>query len=161
MALERHGLDIERQAEAAVVDLAYKLDLPLVATNEPFFPRSDDYEAHDALLSIAEGRLLSSDDRRRLTPEHHFASRAEMIARFNDVPEALENTVEIARRCHTRPHVVAADPAALRRRPPPMRRPPSVKRRRSFAGRRRRGSRAASPRTGRRRASKKRTTASV
>ncbi len=106
VALERHGMDIERQAEAAVVDLAYGFDLPLVATNEPFFPRGDDYEAHDALLAIAEGRLLSSDDRRRLTPEHHFASRAEMIARFNDVPEALENTVEIALRCHTRPRVV-------------------------------------------------------
>ncbi len=106
VALERHGLDVERQAEPAVVDLAYRFDLPLVATNEPFFPRAEDYEAHDALLAIAEGRLLSSDDRRRLTPEHHFASRAEMIARFNDVPEALENTVEIARRCHTRPRVV-------------------------------------------------------
>ncbi len=106
VALERHGLDVERQAESAVVDLAYKLDLPLVATNEPFFPHAEDYEAHDALLAIAEGRLISSDDRRRLTPEHHFASRAEMIARFSDVPEAIENTVEIARRCHTRPHVV-------------------------------------------------------
>ena len=106
VALERHGLDVERQAEAGIVDLAYKFDLPLVATNEPFFPHAEDHEAHDALLAIAEGRLISSDDRRRLTPEHHFASRAEMIARFSDVPEALENTVEIAQRCHTRPRVV-------------------------------------------------------
>ncbi len=106
VSLERHGMDVERQAEAAVIDLAYRFDLPLVATNEPFFPKAEDFEAHDALLAIAEGRLLSSDDRRRLTPEHHFASRAEMLRRFNDIPEALENTVEIALRCRTRPHVV-------------------------------------------------------
>ncbi len=106
IAVERHGMEIERRAEAGVVGLAYRLDVPLVATNEPFFPAADDYEAHDALLAIAEGRLLSSDDRRRLTPEHHFASRAEMMRRFSDLPEALENTVEIALRCRTRPHVM-------------------------------------------------------
>ena len=48
-------MEIERQAEPAVIDLAYRLDLPLVATNEPFFPAAEDYEAHDALLAIAEG----------------------------------------------------------------------------------------------------------
>ena len=107
VALERHGLDIERQAESAVVDLAYGLDVPLVATNEPFFPSRDDFEAHDALLAIAESRLISSDDRRRVTPEHHFASRAEMREKFSDVPEALDNTVEIALRCHVRPRTTA------------------------------------------------------
>ena len=106
VALERHGLEIERQGEPGVIDLAYRFDLPLVATNEPFFPVADDYEAHDALLAIADGRLLSSDDRRRLTPQHQFASRADMMRRFNDLPEALENTVEIALRCRTRPHVM-------------------------------------------------------
>jgi DNA polymerase-3 subunit alpha len=106
VAIERHGMELERQAEAGVVELAYAFDLPLVATNEPFFPSPDDFEAHDALLAIAEGRLISADDRRRLTPEHHFASRAEMMRRFADVPEALESTVEIAMRCHARPRVV-------------------------------------------------------
>ncbi|MGH6924263.1 MAG: DNA polymerase III subunit alpha [Propylenella sp.] len=105
VAVERHGMAIERQAEPGVVDLAYRLGLPLVATNEPFFPAASDYEAHDALLAIAEGRLLSSDDRRRLTPQHHFATRADMMRRFSDLPEALESTVEIALRCRTRPHV--------------------------------------------------------
>ena len=61
-------MEVELQAEPAVIDLAYRFDLPLVATNEPFFPKADDFEAHDALLAIAEGRLLSADDRRRLTP---------------------------------------------------------------------------------------------
>jgi DNA polymerase-3 subunit alpha len=105
VSIERHGMEIEGQAEPGVVDLAYRFDLPLVATNEPFFPTADDFEAHDALLAIADGRLLSSDDRRRLTPLHHFATREDMIKRFSDVPEALENTIEIALRCRTRPHV--------------------------------------------------------
>jgi DNA polymerase-3 subunit alpha len=106
VSVERHGMEQEFQAEPAILDLAYRLALPLVATNEPFFPTADDYEAHDALLAIAEGRLLSSDDRRRLTPEHHFAGREQMVQRFADLPEALENTVEIALRCRTRPRVV-------------------------------------------------------
>ncbi|HWT31841.1 MAG TPA: PHP domain-containing protein, partial [Propylenella sp.] len=122
--LERHGMETELLAEPGIVDLAYSFDLPLVATNEPFFPRADDFEAHDALLAIAEGRLLSSDDRRRLTPDHHFASRDAMQTRFSDVPEALENTVEIALRCRTRPKIVQpilprfaaiADPEAAER----------------------------------------------
>ncbi len=46
--------------------------LPLVATNEPFFAKREDYEAHDALICIAEGRLLAESDRRQLTPEHYF-----------------------------------------------------------------------------------------
>ncbi|MDQ3557781.1 MAG: DNA polymerase III subunit alpha, partial [Pseudomonadota bacterium] len=106
VGVERHGMEVESQAEAAVIELAYSLDLPLVATNEPFFPAVEDFEAHDALLAIAEGRLLSSDDRRRLTPLHHFASRDEMMRRFADIPEALENSVEVALRCRARPRLV-------------------------------------------------------
>ncbi|MYZ47828.1 DNA polymerase III subunit alpha [Propylenella binzhouense] len=106
VALERHGMAVERQGEGGVVALAYAMDCPLVATNEPFFPAAADHEAHDALLAIAEGRLLSQDDRRRLTPEHHFAARAAMVERFADVPEALASTVEIAIRCRARPLVV-------------------------------------------------------
>ena len=101
--------------------------------------RAEDFEAHDALLAIAEGRLLSSDDRRRLTPEHHFASRAEMMRRFADLPEALENTVEIALRCRTRPRVVQPILprfVASRR----SRKRPSARRPRSCAGRPKRGS---------------------
>ena len=77
---------------------------PLVATNEPFFATADDYEAHDALICIAEGRVVAEGDRRQLTPEHRFKSRAEMAALFADLPEALAITVEIARRCAFRPN---------------------------------------------------------
>ncbi len=101
--LQRHGTAAERAAESALIDLAYGLAIPLVATNEPFFARRDDYEAHDALICIAEGRLLAEADRRQLTAEHSFKTRAEMIALFADLPEATAATVEIAERCRFRP----------------------------------------------------------
>jgi DNA polymerase III subunit alpha len=102
--VQRHGTAAERLAEPALLELAYARNLPLVATNEPFFARREDYEAHDALICIAEGRLLVETDRRQLTPEHRFKSRAEMGALFSDLPEALASTVEIAERCAFRPH---------------------------------------------------------
>ncbi|MBF0129692.1 MAG: DNA polymerase III subunit alpha [Alphaproteobacteria bacterium] len=97
--LMRHGLDVEDRIEAPLVDLAYRLDLPLVATNEPFFADAGMYEAHDALLCIAEGTYVSQTDRRRLTPEHRFKSAEEMRALFADLPEAVDNTLVVARRC--------------------------------------------------------------
>ena len=101
--LQRHGMPAERTAEPALIEVAYALGIPLVATNEPFFAARDDYEAHDALLCIAEARLLAETDRRQLTVEHRFKSRAEMAALFADLPEALAATVEIAQRCTFRP----------------------------------------------------------
>ncbi|MCZ6910957.1 MAG: PHP domain-containing protein, partial [Rickettsia endosymbiont of Ixodes persulcatus] len=96
--LQRHrGYD--KSLEAAQVDLAYEMELPLVATNDVFFSKSADYEAHDALLAIASGSLLSIDDRRRLSPDHYLKSEDEMVQLFADLPEAVENTVEIAMRC--------------------------------------------------------------
>ncbi|HMN86767.1 MAG TPA: DNA polymerase III subunit alpha [Bauldia sp.] len=96
--LQRHGLPSGEMVEPHLVDLAYRKGLPLVATNEPFFPKRDDYEAHDALIAIAEGAVIADDKRRRLTPDHYFKSRAEMRALFADLPEAVDNTVEIALR---------------------------------------------------------------
>jgi DNA polymerase III subunit alpha len=101
--LQRHGLEKERRTEAALIDLAYLRGVPLVATNEPYFATADDYEAHDALLCIAAGRLIAETDRDQLTPDHRFKSRAEMAVLFADVPEALASTVEIAERCSFRP----------------------------------------------------------
>ena len=101
--LQRHAARDDESVEGALVDLAYELDLPLVATNEPFFPAPDDYEAHDALLCVAEGAYVHQDDRRKATPDHYFKTADEMAALFADLPEAIENTVEIARRCAFRP----------------------------------------------------------
>ena len=77
--------------------------MPLVATNEPYFAEPSDYEAHDALLCVAEGAVLSTPERRRLSPEHRFKTRAEMTELFADLPEATEASVEIAMRCAYRP----------------------------------------------------------
>lgn len=101
--LQRHGLTAEREAEAGLIDLAYDNGLPLVAANEPYFAALSDYEAHDALICIAEGTVVGQSGRRQLSPEHRFKSRAEMLALFADLPEAAASSVEIARRCAYRP----------------------------------------------------------
>ena len=105
--LQRHGMPTERTAEQPLIELAYARGIPLVATNKPFFAVHDDFEAHDALLCIAEGKLLADSERRQITPEHRFKSRAEMAALFADLPEALAATVEIAQRCSFRPRTLA------------------------------------------------------
>ncbi len=101
--LQRHGLAEERAAEQKLVDFAYAKGLPLVATNDVHFGAEDMYEAHDALLCIADASFVGQEDRRRLTREHRFKTPAEMAAQFADLPEAVENTLEIARRCAFRP----------------------------------------------------------
>jgi DNA polymerase-3 subunit alpha len=104
--LQRHPGPAGRLSEAEVlaergaVELAYEMRLPLVATNDVYFPKAEMYEAHDALICIAEGAYVDQQQpRRRLTPQHCFKSEAEMATLFADLPEALENSVEIARRC--------------------------------------------------------------
>ncbi len=127
--LQRHpgedGLpEAEARAEPHLVALAYALDLPLVATNDVHFPDAAMFEAHDALLAIADGAYVDQQaPRRRLTPEHRFKTPAEMRALFADLPEATRNTVEIARRCAFRvrtraeilPSFAADEVAELRR----------------------------------------------
>jgi DNA polymerase-3 subunit alpha len=105
--LQRHGTPAERMAESALIELAYARGIPLVATNEPFFAGPEDYEAHDALICIAEGRYVAETDRHQLTAEHRFKTRAEMVALFADLPEAIASTVEIAQRCAFRPRIQA------------------------------------------------------
>jgi len=97
--LSRYGAGPEERIEASLIDLAYKHNLPLVATNEAFFADEGMYLAHDALLCIANKSYVSIPDRRRLTANHRFRSAAEMLALFADIPEAIDNTLVIARRC--------------------------------------------------------------
>ena len=101
--LQRHGLPDERRVETHLVDLAYELDLPLVATNDVYFADETMQEAHDALICISDGTYLSQTDRRRFTSEHRFKSADEMRDLFGDLPEAIENTLTVARRCAYRP----------------------------------------------------------
>ena len=109
--LQRHGegdtrlTPAEREVEPVLLDWAYDTDTPIVATNDVYFPKREMYEAHDALICIAEGRYVTESDRRILTPEYHFKSPEQMVALFDDLPEAIEATVEIARRCAYRPRL--------------------------------------------------------
>ena len=92
--------EAERLTERGHVEMAYAQNLPLVATNDVYFPTSDMYEAHDALICIAEGAYIDQQEgRRRLTAQHYFKSQQEMATLFADLPEAIESTVEIAQRC--------------------------------------------------------------
>ncbi|MGN6424935.1 MAG: DNA polymerase III subunit alpha [Asticcacaulis sp.] len=86
-------------SEAGLVEFAYAHDVPLVATNDVQFATRDLYAAHEALLCIADGAYLGQDERRKVTPEHWFKPAADMRAVFDDLPEACDNTLEIARRC--------------------------------------------------------------
>ncbi len=99
MELHRHGAPREAAVEPGLVALADRAGVPLVATNECFFATKSMHQAHDALLCIAEGRVLSEADRRRVTPEHYFKSSEQMRALFADLPEACDNTLAIARSC--------------------------------------------------------------
>ncbi|MCA6285686.1 DNA polymerase III subunit alpha [Phenylobacterium sp.] len=97
--LQRHGLASQAAAEPGLVAYAYAHDLPLVATNDVCFPTADLYAAHEALLCIADGAFIGQEERRRVTPEHWFKPAAAMRALFADLPEACDNTIDIARRC--------------------------------------------------------------
>jgi len=131
--LQRHGRAQEANVEPRLIDYAYRKGIPLVATNEPFFKTAKEYEAHDALLAIAGASVVAQTERRKLNDQYYFKTRAEMIELFSDLPEALDSTIEIARRVAYRPRtrgpilpkfaagshatedeVVAAEAAALR-----------------------------------------------
>jgi DNA polymerase-3 subunit alpha len=99
MELQRHGERLEQAVEPGLITLADAAGIPLVATNECFFAKPAMYEAHDALLCIADGRVLAEPDRRRVTPEHWFKPAADMRALFHDLPEACDNTLAIAQSC--------------------------------------------------------------
>lgn len=105
--LQRYGFKDEGFIEAQLIDLAYNCDVPLVATSESFFAQSEDYEAHDALLAIAQGTVIAQTARRKLTPNHAFKTRQDMMALFSDLPEALAHSVEIAKRVHIYPQTRA------------------------------------------------------
>ncbi|MGE0829265.1 MAG: DNA polymerase III subunit alpha, partial [Hyphomonadaceae bacterium] len=97
--LQRHHEAAEAEVEEALVDLAYDLKLPLVATNDIRFKKRADHKPHDALMCIAASSYLGETERPKVSEEHYFKSAAEMAALFADLPEAIANTVEIAKRC--------------------------------------------------------------
>jgi len=100
MELQRAGRADDEAHVLAAAQLAARLNLPVVATHPIQFFGPDDYESHEARVCIAEGEILGNPKRvRRFTREQHFKTQAEMQALFADLPSALANSVEIARRC--------------------------------------------------------------
>jgi DNA polymerase-3 subunit alpha len=99
--LQRAGAPTNEPHLRRAVPLAARLGLPVVATHPVQFLQRDDFEAHEARVCIAEGETLANPRRiKRFTPEQHFKTGAEMRALFADLPAALANTVQIARRCN-------------------------------------------------------------
>jgi len=101
LELIRTGRPDEERYIAAALDLAVSHDLPVVATNDVRFLQPDHFEAHEAKVCINEGRLLDDPRRpRNYSEQQYLKTSAEMVALFSDIPEAIENTVEIAKRCN-------------------------------------------------------------
>lgn len=100
MEISRIGLDTERKTEENFIDFAYKYNIPLVATNEAFFLDEDMYEAHDALVCISAGEYVSNENRRKFSINNRLKSEEEMVELFSDLPEAIQNTVRIAKLCN-------------------------------------------------------------
>jgi len=98
--LQRAGLPSHEPHVRAAVPLAAELGLPVVATHPLQFQTPEDFEAHEARTCIAEGETLTNPRRvKKFTRDQHFKTQAEMEALFADVPTAIQNTVEIAKRC--------------------------------------------------------------
>ena len=101
LELQRSGRDGEEDYLHAAVDLAAAQAVPVVATNDVHFLTSEDFEAHEARVCIYDGRTLDDPRRaRRHTEQQYLRSPDEMAKLFADIPEALENSVEIAKRCN-------------------------------------------------------------
>ena len=98
--LQRAGRPEDEPHVIAAVQLAARLRLPVVATHPVQFAGPDDFEAHEARVCISEGEILGNQRRvRKFTRDQYFKSAAEMEALFADIPSAIANTVEIAKRC--------------------------------------------------------------
>ncbi|MGB0713321.1 MAG: DNA polymerase III subunit alpha, partial [Gammaproteobacteria bacterium] len=101
LELVRSGRQEEEDYLHAAVELAGALDIPVVATNDVRFLKAGDYEAHEARVCIQDGRVLDDPRRpRNYSEQQYLRTPAEMASLFSDIPEALENSVEIAQRCN-------------------------------------------------------------
>jgi DNA polymerase-3 subunit alpha len=101
LELQRAGRPEDNAHVVAAVKLASRLSLPVVATHPVQFLTQDDYESHEARVCISEGEILGNQRRvRKFTRDQYFKSSAEMQDLFSDVPSALANSVEIAKRCN-------------------------------------------------------------
>ncbi len=101
LELQRVGRQYEDEHIHAAVDLAARRGIPVVATNDVHFLSEQEFGVHEVRVCIHEGRVLNDPRRqRRFTPQQYLRSPAEMSALFSDIPEAIQNSVEIAKRCN-------------------------------------------------------------
>jgi len=101
LELRRTGKSLEERYIHAALSLAEMCDLPVVATNDVHFLERDDFEAHEARVCVHEGTILTDPKRSKyFTEQQYFRTQEEMLELFSDIPEALANTVEIAKRCN-------------------------------------------------------------
>ncbi|MEE9523690.1 MAG: DNA polymerase III subunit alpha, partial [Thermodesulfovibrionales bacterium] len=101
LELQDNGIEEQYEVNEKLKELSRELHIPLVATNDCHYLRSDDVKAHDVLLCIQTGKTVNSENRMRFrTDQLYFKSPEEMKEAFKDVPEAIENTILIAERCN-------------------------------------------------------------
>lgn len=98
--ITRHKTKAEEKLEAKFIELAFKHSLPLVATNDVYFLTREMHEAQDILTCVGQGRFFFDADRKKISEEQYFKNQQELEALFSDIPEAIENTVNIAKKCH-------------------------------------------------------------
>ena len=99
--ITRHGLKEEEILEEKFLNLAVKKNIPIVATNHVYFLKKEMYEAQDILSCIYDGALQNDKDRLKNSPSQYLKTQQEFLDLFSDLPEALENSINIARKCHT------------------------------------------------------------
>jgi DNA polymerase III subunit alpha len=108
--LIRRGIDQDKKLEKTLIELALEKNIPLVASNDVYFSDPSMHEAHDALLCISDGRYIAEKERRRSNKENYFKTPEQMEELFRDIPEAIENTINIAKRCS---YIVEDNPPML------------------------------------------------
>jgi DNA polymerase-3 subunit alpha len=101
LEIQDHGMEEQARVNEGLARLSQRTGVPLVATNDSHYTRRDDAEAHDILLCLQTGTVVSDQKRMRFhNDEFYLKTPAEMAERFRDFPEAVANTVRIAQRCH-------------------------------------------------------------
>ncbi|MGB2929640.1 MAG: DNA polymerase III subunit alpha, partial [Desulfobacterales bacterium] len=101
LEVQNNGIDVQEKVNQALLDMSKRLSIPLVASNDCHYLDKEDVRAHDVLLCIQTGKTVHDTDRLQFrTDQLYLKSKAEMYSAFKDYPGALENTVDIARRCN-------------------------------------------------------------
>ena len=101
LEVQNNGIEIQEKVNQALLDMSKRLSIPLVASNDCHYLDKEDVRAHDVLLCIQTGKTVHDTDRLKFrTDQLYLKSKPEMYSAFKDYPGALENTVDIARRCN-------------------------------------------------------------